>query len=372
MAKSDLLKEAIADAKAVKETALANAKIALQEAFAPRIQNMLSAKLAEDLDEAEHDEMDDMGDAGMDDMGDAGMDDMADDMGQDVGDISLDTDGDGDMDFEGDIYSKEPIGDDEGIDDVDDEMSDDEMAEEYNEAAMEEGDLGLDEIIAELEEDMAMNDEELPEDAHEEAMPNEARNKMNAGHTADHGMEDEDEANEVYSESIDDIINEILAEEDVDSDKDEMAHGKKDEEMTNEMQVGAESIDSTGDNLQEALTALEESYKTVKHLKSVINEVNLLNAKLLYTNKLFRNFELSESQKMKVIENFDRASTTRETKLVFTTLAESFAKPAKKRVVKESYASRPSTTTAPSKETTQILSEGFEHANRWKKLAGLI
>ena len=74
MAKSDLLKEAIADAKAVKETALANAKIALQEAFAPRIQNMLSAKLSEDLDEAEHDDMDDMGDAGMDDMGDMGAD----------------------------------------------------------------------------------------------------------------------------------------------------------------------------------------------------------------------------------------------------------------------------------------------------------
>jgi hypothetical protein len=74
-------------------------------------------------------------------------------------------------------------------------------------------------------------------------------------------------------------------------------------------------------------------------------------------------------------ENFDRATTTRETKLVFTTLAESFAKPAKKRVVKESYASRPSASTAPSKkfkENTQILSEGFEHANRWKKLAGLI
>jgi hypothetical protein len=142
------------------------------------------------------------------------------------------------------------------------------------------------------------------------------------------------------------------------------------------MQMGAESIDSNGAELNEALvSALEESYKTIHHLKSVINEVNLLNAKLLYTNKLFRNFELSESQKMKVIENFDRASTTRETKLVFTTLAESFNKPTKKRVVKESYASRPSASTAPSKkfkENTQILSEGFEHANRWKKLAGLI
>ena len=45
---SDLLKEAIADAKAVRETALQNAKMALEEAFTPRIQSMLSAKLAED------------------------------------------------------------------------------------------------------------------------------------------------------------------------------------------------------------------------------------------------------------------------------------------------------------------------------------
>jgi hypothetical protein len=110
-------------------------------------------------------------------------------------------------------------------------------------------------------------------------------------------------------------------------------------------------------------------------LTSIINEVNLLNAKLLYTNKLFRNFELSENQKMKVIENFDRAGNTREVKLVFTTLAESFKKPTtKKRVVKESYASKPVATTAPSPRTisTQVLSEGFEMAERWKKLAGLL
>jgi hypothetical protein len=73
----------------------------------------------------------------------------------------------------------------------------------------------------------------------------------------------------------------------------------------------------------------------------------LLNAKLLYTNKLFRNFELTEGQKMKVIENFDRAGNTREVKLVFSTLAESFNQdPTKKRVVKESYASKATATTA--------------------------
>jgi len=343
MAKSDLLKEAIADAKAVKETALANAKIALQEAFAPRIQNMLSAKLSEELgDEEELEaepeaEMDDMGDVegGMDDMEDAG-----DEMGTDVGDIELDTDADGEMDFYGDIMSKEaPGGEMEPEAEPEAEMSDEEADAEFEE----EGDLGLDEIIAELEGDMELDLEDEPVD--------------------EGSMYEEDE--EVYSESIDDIINEILDEEmDV-----------EEEEVVEEAQIGAESIDSNGAELNEALQSLEESYKTIHHLKSVINEVNLLNAKLLYTNKLFRNFELSESQKMKVIENFDRATTTRETKLVFTTLAESFTRPAKKRVVKESYASRPSTSTAPSqkfKENTQILSEGFEHANRWKKLAGLI
>ena len=41
----DLLKDAIADAKAVRETALANAKLALEEAFTPRIQSMLSQKI---------------------------------------------------------------------------------------------------------------------------------------------------------------------------------------------------------------------------------------------------------------------------------------------------------------------------------------
>ena len=79
---------------------------------------------------------------------------------------------------------------------------------------------------------------------------------------------------------------------------------------------------------------------------------------------------------MKVIENFDRAANTREAKLEFSTLAESFHKPnaGKRKVVKESksLASKPVATTAPSEQTTQVLSEGFEQANRWKKLAGLI
>jgi len=156
----------------------------------------------------------------------------------------------------------------------------------------------------------------------------------------------------MIEEDIDAIIESILAEEDeLDAEDAEIEANEGSYKMKKE---------------------LDEAYSVIEQLRYTINEVNLLNAKLLYTNKLFRNFELNDTQKMKVIENFDRAASTREVKLVFSTLSESFKKPvAKKKVVKESksYASKPTASTAPSRE---IISESAEFANRWKKLAGLI
>ena len=359
MAKSDLLKEAIADAKAVKETALANAKIALQEAFAPRLERMLSTKLTNEIE-------------GEEDMDMTGGDEAADDMnaaaaaetlpgGNDVGDLSIDVDGNGEFD-EFDIYSQ---GGGEVADtaDVETPASDEEMTAEYNEG-MDDDDLNIESIIRELEVDLE-SDEMAMEGYDEEdemEMPMEGYKKLTSSKigkgsrklTEDEMMMDDDE---MPTESIDEIIEAILREE------------EEDEMMASE---GEMPIDAMEMELDAKNEELKEAYRTVKHLQTVINEVNLLNAKLLYTNKLFRNFELSEAQKMKVIENFDRAGNTREAKLVFATLAESFKRPTKKRVVKESYASKPITTTAPRVETTQVLSEGFELANRWKKLAGLL
>jgi hypothetical protein len=335
MAKSDLLKEAIADAKAVRETALANAKIALQEAFAPRIQSMLSAKLAEELED--EDAAADL-EAGAADM-EAGAEDLEAGAEDAMGDIptsvnvGLDFNDDGDYDLTGLVGAAE------------EEMPAEEMpaepeagASEYEEETTEE-DLNLEEILRELE-------ETSPDNMPEEEM------EMPAEDVVGEGYGD----NEEIEENIDEIIEAILRETAV-----------SDEEETS-----ASHLEEENAELKEEL---EEAYSTVKQLKAVINEVNLLNAKLLYTNKLFRNFDLNEGQKMKVIENFDRAANTREAKLVFATLAESFNKPKvtpKRKMVKESIASKPTATTAPSKETTQILSEGFEMANRWKKLAGLI
>jgi hypothetical protein len=343
MAKSDLLKEAIADAKAVKETALANAKIALQEAFAPRLERMLATKLTNEIEGEDEEAMNDL-EAGAADVAvgadelEAGVEDAGD--GMDVGDLSIDVDNDGEFD-EFDIMSRDEMPVDANVG-GEEELPAVNPEDEYNEGYEHDvDDLDLESIIRELEGDL---------DAE-----------------ATIGSEDENEDEDLYAEgydeeddmNIDEIIESILREEDLDI----------------EDEVGVKSKDEAGDvdAMKEALHVkddeLQEAYKTVRQLKSIINEVNLLNAKLLYTNKLFRNFELNESQKMKVIENFDRAGNTREVKLVFSTLAESFARPTKKRVVKESYASKAVATTKP---TTPIISEGFDQAERWKKLAGLL
>ena len=329
---SDLLKEAIADARAVKETALANAKIALQEAFAPRIQSMLSAKLSEELEDEEmSDEMPVDGELDAIEPKMGAEDELSTDAGADVGNLSIDADGDGEFD-EFDIVSKEMPGEEMGAEDnlpaETEPGAEDELEAEYNEGF----DADLSEIIRELEE--GMYEEELNDPlADSDAVP----------------------TNETYdlTEDIDAIIESILSEED----------------MEDEMETEGKYADKK--ELEETKAELAEAYSTVKELKSVLSEVNLLNAKLLYTNKLFRNFELSESQKMKVIENFDRAGNTREVKLVFSTLSESFARPTTKtrKVVKESYASKPVATTKPK---TTVLNEGFEMAERWKKLAGLL
>ena len=289
----DLLKEAIADAKAVRETALANAKLALEEAFTPRLTSMLSAKLAEEMSEEDEAPVED------------------------------------EMTYEGEemgMEDEQEMAEGEG----EEEMADEAPAEEApaQETEMSDDDLDLDEIIRELE----------MEDSEEEA-PVAEGDEYN---TEEKPMEEAEE-----DEDID--INEIirsLREEDESEEKEEV--------------MEAEEEDSKED--------LEEAYNVIRFLKGKINEVNLLNAKLLYSNKLFRNFSLNEGQKMKVIENFDRAHNLREVKLVYSTLAEGFKMPSTKKVVKESFASKPVASTKPAK---RVISEGTELADRFKKLAGL-
>ena len=322
MAKTDLLKEAIADAKAVRETALANAKIALEEAFTPRIQSMLSAKLAEE-EEMEMEE-------------EAPMEEPA---------------------------VEEPVATEEGMREDDEDPTDmhsEEMEAEEPapEAPVEETegeeDLELEAIIKELEDEMAV-EEEL--DSSDIGSGDNKMDQADADTVNDDSLTEEEEAEKAPVEeeeegevSIDEIIKALREDEG----EEEVTEMRGEKEETNE----------------EAEEELEEAYKVIKFLRSKINEVNLLNAKLLFSNKLFRNHSMNENQKMKVIENFDRASNLREVKLVFATLSESFSLNGSrtKRTIKESYASKASRSTAPSKK---VISEGNDLAARWKKLANL-
>ena len=300
---TDLLKEAIADAKAVRATALANAKLALEEAFTPRIQSMLASKLAEEMEEEE-------------------------------------------MEDETTVSEEEDM---EVANEGEEETADDSTMTEED---MEE----LEEILRELEGE----DEETMSEEEDMEMEEGEEEEMTEGYDEEEMTEGDDE--EVDLEEVIRALREEDEEEMTEEDDMEMEESFMFEDEDMEEEEPAAKPVAEGRKLKEA-------YKVIGFLRKQINEVNLLNAKLLFSNKLFRNYELSESQKLRVIENFDRASNMREVKLVYTTICESMQRTRKKAAkVNESVASAPTRSTKPAQK---VLNEGSDLATRWKKLAGL-
>ena len=330
---NDLLKEAIADAKAVRETALANAKIALEEAFTPRLQSMLSAKLAEEEGLEDEPEMEAEPVA----MEEPEMEDP----------VAMEARGMMDADEDPtDVHSEEMAPEDGMEEDLELEAIIKELESEMNEAAEDE----LDEVSKST--GLGNGDGQSPSKASSSDQDDPGKGKLKEAEdkdedpVANEGRGDDDMDEDI---SIDEIINALREEEGGDDDKEE-------------------KVEEAEDKDDSAKKDLDEAYNVIRFLKGKINEVNLLNAKLLFSNKLFKNHSMNESQKMKVIENFDRASSIREVKLVYATLSESFVINGKtKRSIKESYASSPSRSTAPKK----VISEGTALSARWKKLANL-
>ena len=184
--------------------------------------------------------------------------------------------------------------------------------------------------------------------------------------------EDEESDEEVSDEESEEeeMEEEEAEEEDDDIDLDEILKemGYGEDEESDEVE---ESKEVEENKVDETAKELEEAYATIKELQGTINEVNLLNAKLLYANKLFRSYALNNDQKVKVVETLDRTKSVREVKLVFATLAESMkfgGENTKKAKITEGIASKVTKSTAPKKE---IISESNEVANRFKKLANI-
>ena len=372
MASSKLLKEAIADAKAVRETAIANAKIALEEAFTPRLQSILSQKLQAEMEGDEEDTEDavnedndtsseiakgdnkqpaDKANSAQTDL--SGISKQSGEPGSEGEETKVSglTEGEDEFGAEEEIPAEEPAA-----------MEGEDMAPEMDMDADDEDELDLESIIRELEAQIAgeESEEEIPAEA--PAMEGEeapVEEPVAAAPTEEPAIEGEDPAMADDEIDLDEILREMGYGEDEASEED------KAEDAT-ETQAKMESLQSE----------LEEALAVIKSLKGTINEVNLLNAKLLYTNKLFRSYNLTNEQKVKVVENLDRTSNVREVKLVYATLSESMKftgterKVAQvKKNITEGIASKAQASTAPKKE---IIAESNELANRFKQLAGII
>jgi hypothetical protein len=356
---SKLLKEAIADAKAVRETALANAKIALEEAFTPKLQSMLSKKLQEELEGDESEEEVELT--------------QENDVSSEIGG------GDGNKMPAAKAFSSAAESDELAAADVDKQTaavgSEDENAEKV--AGITEGEE--EEDVTGATPDTAVNEEEEMDDVDSEIDEIIKELEAAADDEESYATEgEEEEAAPVAEPTEAPAVEEPVAEEDeIDLDEilREMGYGDEptEEAPVAEEEHSEEELDALKAELKSVQSELGEAISVIKSLKGTINEVNLLNAKLLYVNKLFRSFNLTNEQKSKVVETLDRTKNVREVKLVFSTIAESFkfGNGATKKVtakLTESYASKPAQSTAPK----QIISEDNSAANRFKKLAGII
>jgi hypothetical protein len=357
-----LLTEAIADAKAVKETAIANAKAALEEAFTPYLKEKLAAKLAE---------MDNMDEA--DDMMAEKKEEMEENFDMDESKHDME-----------EAYDMEEGKDMEEMD-LDELLRELEGMEEGEKEEMTEGEEDLindpklptshGNVAEEEDMEMGEEDEEMDlENMTEEDLKSfiesviadmvaagELEGEVEGGMGGDEmEMEDEEEVD------IEELLAELMTErKKYGGNKGDVPAKKRGDKKDTAEEEGVEDYKKKAKKMEEQLA---EANKAINTIRAELNEVNLLNAKLLYTNKIFKARTLSESQKVKVLEAFDKAATVKEVKLVFETLSNNAKE--KKTSINESMfggASKASGV-APTKKPILEVNDQF---SRWQKLAGI-
>jgi hypothetical protein len=413
MANSKLLKEAIADAKAVKETALANAKIALEEAFTPRLQSILSAKMRAEAevqdDEAEKvdEELDSSNIGSKVDAGyaenpgtqptldadtdlsvgvkkDSGKPEQAGTDYKKVADISEEENPFADKEDDKDAEIAELKARLAELEGEDSEEKENPFAKAEGEDEMGMDDMGMDSEMGDDSMDMGSDDEESEDDMDLEAIIRELEAQLgddDQEETEEEGsmyenMADGSEAGTDKGETPKVVVTNEAEEDDKEDDKDVVDLEEILREMEADMKDDKDKVDEEKEEDEKEMKAeLNEAYKVIKSLQTTINEVNLLNAKLLFANKLFRAHNMTNEQKVKVIETLDRTNSVREVKLVYSTLAENFkfssSNKSTKKSISEGIASKVTKSTKPA-VSKQVIAENTEISDRFKKLAGII
>ena len=369
-----LLKQAIADAEAVRETAVANAKLVLEEAITPQIRDMISRRLRVEAEMGEEDEEMEK----KDDVKTEAAKELPHEDGEAEGSSEFPADssdiGMGDnKESSDDSFDSSEIGD--GGENVSDSSTD--WYDDWSES-----DFDLDEVIKELENDIAALSAKNGEEEGEEEMKDEASQETYASDVSKyakapvHEEDEEEEATHSVAkggmEKTAEMEKDMKDEEEVDLEEILAELEAEEDEM------GAETHDDDKKEMAAEIARLKNEMAQYKEafnmVRSRLHEVNLLNAKLLFTNKMFRKEGLSNEQKVRIVESFDRATTVREVKLVFTALVENLSTAAKtfntsrKKVVTEGFASKATPSTAPKKK---VIVENAV-AKRLQELAGII
>ena len=346
----EMLAEAIADAKTLKEMAIANAKAALEETFTPQLKSMLSLKLQEMSDDVNEEE----------DLDEAGFGPM------------INVKGHGNIEDESSLYEM----DDENMNEIDleellAEIENEEIDETLNEAEeSEEEETEEEGEPLELED---MTDEDLKEMIADVIADMIEAGELEAGHGEEGEGEEGDEEIDMEMDGEEEIdLAELLRE--IEEETATVETTATTTETTTATTTDTTATTTVNDTVLAEIETLKAELKDatsiINTLRSDLNEVNLLNAKLLYTNKIFKEKTLNESQKVKVLSSFDKATTVKEVKLVYSTLNEGLK--VKNTPIRENLGRASKSTTTPVVNTKQPIVESNEVFNRMRKLAGLI
>ena len=349
------LKDVIAEAKTIRETALVQAKLALEEAFTPHLQSILAAKLNELEEDKDEDEA-------LENIAEEAMEETLDleALLAETEDENLE---EAKKDEEGE---EEKAGEEAGKEG--EEKADEKTEEEVDitELSPEEVEDYIRKIAAEEFEKLeAGQGEELPGMGDEMGGEEEIDLDAELGEGEDINldeMKDEDE-----DKKMEENIESEISEDDINIDELLAEFGLSEEEEVSE-NADADEDDSKSKMEEELAQALA----TIDELRSTLQEVNLLNAKLLYMNKVFKGQNLTESQKVQVVKTFDKAESAKEAKLVYESLISTFTKKEEKAPIKESlgFASKASGIIAGSTNRNQVIDSDAQ-VDRWAKLAGL-
>jgi hypothetical protein len=366
---SNLYQDAILDAKALRASAMANAKAALEEAFEPKIQEMLRLKLSEELDEVENLEEDEIAEVEKDIKEADGVEEVKHD-GMEEG---YSKDG---MEETYDINENELEEILAQLEELTANEAEKPAMEEANEPEMEEAEQLAENITEEEEEEEGEETEEEEVEGEEKVgdktkmiditlgdLKKVLQSVMASDATMDMPSDEADAESETDAEVT---LEEILAELENEGMEDPMYRDPVYPELE-EKKAKKHDDEEEMEAAKKVEKELEEAKSTIQTLRQDLQEVNLLNAKYLYMNKLFKSKSLSESQKVKVINALDRASTVNEVKNTYETLKESFNE-TKKGQLKESigFASQ-AAGVAP--KATIVDADPF--INRWQTLAGI-